>query len=139
MTTVIVLFVTVSGWASQYSPHVMSEVVRNRTSGEEGIVQLMSDPLYPPLAVADCGRLGQVVRVRYEGHPWEMATVVDCARPGDGTAEWMDRNDILLEMGYQRAAELGTVGRGIRVEMRWLEERTVSLDEPLPGPCLVRE
>jgi hypothetical protein len=136
MTTLIAVAVIVSGWASQYSPGVMAEVLRNRTSGREGIVQ-MPPPLYRPIAVSECDRLGENIRLRYAGGPWEMATVVDCARSGDGSAEWMEENNILLEMDHRRAVELGTVGRGIRVEIITYEIREIEQGERLSGPHIV--
>jgi len=115
----------------------MSEVVHNRLSGREDIVQLAYPPLYRPIAVQSCADLGEHWSIRYAGEDWEMATVVDCARPGDGTAEWMRDNGILLEMGHPRAVELGTVGRGIRVEVQRFEVVEVEPGGRLPGPCLV--
>lgn len=43
--------------------------------------------------------------------------VVDCADPTDGTAEWMERNGVLLEVGYPTAVRWETEGRGIEVEV----------------------
>ena len=132
MSPLFLTLAIVHGWASHYSEHVMSEVVHNRTGGGHHI-QLDLPPLYHPIAVANCGRLGEHVRLRYDGGPWEMATVVDCANPLDGTAEWMEQNRVLLEMSYQRAVELDTVGRAVPVDVvQW----GIS-DTCVNGPCLV--
>ena len=137
MRAVVIVLALAHGYASQFSKGVMEEVVHNRTNGKERVVQLASHPAYRPIAVVDCARLNENVLVRYADYPWEMATVVDCARPGDGTTEWMERNNILLEMGFQRAQELDIVGRGIRVEV--VRKVELVVDGPCPGPCLVKE
>ena len=111
MNFTIALLVIVSGIASQYSPDTMRHVAATRRWQGYSIHDTRH------IAVSDCGSVGEFRTIRYDGHSWEHAQVIDCARDGDGTAEWMDANNILLEMSHKRAVELGTVGRGIAVEM----------------------
>ena len=98
-------------WASQYSPGIMDQVRANR--------QL--DPVHVDgyIAVADCADIGQVWWIRPIGQAeWESFQVMDCAAPNDGAREWMARNRIIVEVDHLTAVRWGTVGRGIRVQIK---------------------
>jgi hypothetical protein len=114
----VVVAIVLSGIASQYSPNTMENVAKVRSQQGYAI-----DYTVRHIAVVDCSYVGEYRAVRYQNgsgswQPWEIVQIIDCARPGDGTTEWMEDNGILLEMGHQRAVELGMVGRGVEVEMR---------------------
>jgi hypothetical protein len=130
MQFTIAVMVIVSGIASQYSPDTMRQVAVVRDWQGYPIANL------PHIAVSDCADVGKVRTIRYPGHDWESAQVIDCARDGDGTAKWMAQNGILLEMSYRRAVELDTVGRGIAVEMIAIEFHQV---EQCEEHCIVME
>jgi len=111
MNFTIAALLVLSGIASQYSEHTMRHVASVRDGQGYPIYSLAH------IAVSDCADVGTIRTIRYPGHGWESAQIIDCARDGDGAAEWMAENGILLEMSYRRAVELDTVGRGIAVEM----------------------
>ncbi len=124
----VATLVAIAGIASQYSPGTMTQVANVRTWQGWPIASL------PHIAVSGCDDVGKIRAIRYAGRNWESAQVIDCARAGDGSAEWMEQNSILLEMSYSRAVELGTVGRGIPVEMVAVEFEHV---ESCPTHCIV--
>ena len=120
LNLVILLLTLVSGWASQYSPGVMESTVEARQNGccaynlPKGL-----PPVDGFVAVSDCSNIGRLLLLRPEGSKkWERFLAADCAGPG--AYEWMLRNNILVEVDYETAVRWNTVGRGIRVEMRWL-------------------
>lgn len=112
MQFTIAVMVILTGIASQYSPDTMRQVAATRRWQGYSIHDTRTH-----IAVSDCASVGEFRTIRYPGHGWESAQIIDCARDGDGAAEWMAENGILLEMSYRRAVELDTVGRGIAVEM----------------------
>ena len=116
MTPLIIVAIVV---ASQYSPGMMDVVVQNRISGNAWVP--LPTPLPPVdgfVAGKDCGRIGEIIDIRPEGTSiWERHMVADCARPGDGTAEWMDENGIGVEVSYETAERWGFAGRGFTVEI----------------------
>jgi len=108
-----------SGWASQYAPGRMLEVVRNRQRGCCGRYSL---PAVLPdvdgfIAVAEREDIGRLFYLRPVGGEWELFLAADCAGLADGGYSWMKRGNILAEVDYATALRWGTVGRGIRVEM----------------------
>lgn len=116
---ILLLTLTISGWASQYSPGVMESTVEARQNGccaynlPRGL-----PPVDGFVAVSDCSNIGRLLLLRPEGSKkWERFLAADCAGPG--AYEWMLRNNILVEIDYETAVRWDTVGRGIRVEMRW--------------------
>lgn len=121
MLNLVILLSTlvISGWASQYSPGVMESTVEARQDGcckynlPRGLPQVDGF-----VAVSDCSNIGRLLLLRPEGsRKWERFLAADCAGPG--AYEWMLHNNILVEVDYETAARWDTVGRGIRVEMRW--------------------
>ena len=128
-----------TGVASQYSPGVMQEVVENRQAGRAWVSLPAELPeLHGYIAVAHCAELGQVWWIRPRGSAvvgqpgdelgqvqrvrpgtgeWERHLVVDCAAPGDGTLEWMEANNVLVEVSYETAERWGVVGRGVPIEI----------------------
>jgi len=104
-----------SVWASQYSPGTMEATLAHRGYAQQ-----------PAIAVMDCNQVGHYWWIRRVGDEnWHKRLVADCARPGDGTAEWMERNRIGLEIDYPTAVLWDTVGRGIRVQVRGPTTATV--------------
>lgn len=78
-----------TGWASQYRPHLMEEVVRNRQAGRaipmlpQALPQVAGFVAWP-----FCEDVGQVVELRIEGGPWERYLIADCPHD-DATQAWM--------------------------------------------------
>lgn len=69
------------------------------------------------IAAKDCGDIGQVWWLENPRNGvWEAHQVVDCAMPGDGTIEWMERYGIDLEISHATAVRWNTVGRGIKIK-----------------------
>jgi len=98
----------------------MEQVVANRQSWEQLPATL--PPVAGYIAVQDCSRIGEVWWLRpASGGPWEKFLVVDCAGPqlrADGLTggQWMQDNNVIVEVGYPTALDWGTVGRGIKIE-----------------------
>lgn len=117
MTNVLLVFVLVaSGWASQYAPGRMEEVIRVRQTRATAMPLPADLPAVDGyIAVLDCAQIGQVWYLRY-GETVEAFLVVDCA--GDAaTRAWMERNGILVEVDAQTAQRWGVVGRGAQIEV----------------------
>jgi len=117
VTNVLLVFVLVtSGWASQYAPGRMEEVIRVRQTRATAMPLPADLPAVDGyIAVLDCAQIGQVWYLRY-GETVEAFLVVDCA--GDAaTRAWMERNGILVEVDAQTAQRWGVVGRGARIEV----------------------
>jgi len=113
----LVIAILVSGIASQYSQGVMMSVARTRQAG----LTAYSLPMQIPsrvsgfIAVVDCQRIGEIVRVRYNEYD-EYLMVADCSGHQE-TTNWMERNNIIMEIGYETALRWGVVGRGARVQV----------------------
>jgi hypothetical protein len=70
------------------------------------------------IAVRDCNELENIWWVENPvTKEWESMLVVDCARKGDGTSEWMEENNVAMEVDYQTAVRWDAVGRLART--RW--------------------
>jgi hypothetical protein len=108
-----------TGWASQYSPGIMQEVINNRQAWEQIPEDLSAYDGF--VAVLDCAKIGDEVMLKPEhSSTWEKFLVVDCA--GEDAVDWMQSNNILVEVDYSTAKRWNTVGNGIRVEyMQFLE------------------
>ena len=123
MTNALLLFVVVTGIASQYAPGVMQEVIAVRQAGRTSY----SLPANLPdvdgyIALLEPDLIGQIVYVRPVGtHPWRSMLVVDCAGHADGGHRWMLRNGIIAEVDHQTAKAWGTLGRGIEIELLYPE------------------
>ena len=119
----VIIATILSGFASQYSPGVMESVVRVRQSGRTA----MDLPAVLPavdgfVAMEDCAMIGQIVYIRPKGETeWDSFLVADCSGHAE-TSAWMERNDILVEFGYNAAKRYGTIGRGLEIELMLLEE-----------------
>jgi hypothetical protein len=117
MMRVILAFVfVVSGWASQYAPGRMQEVIRVRQTRPTAMPLPAELPAVDGyIAVLDCAEIGNVWYLRY-GESVESFLVVDCA--GDAaTRAWMTRNNILVEVDHATALRWGVVGRGAQIEV----------------------
>jgi len=123
---------TLTGWASQYAPGVMARVIATRQAGLTARdLPLDLPPVDGYVAARYPDDIGRVVLLRpaTQGREtWERFLVVDCAgrsdrRESDGLSglAWMLRYNILVEVDYETAVRWGTVGRGMRVEMRWAD------------------
>lgn len=103
---------------SQYSPGVMETVVDNRQSGKAWVGLPENLPETDGfIAVRDCSEIGSVWYVQNPNNGnWESFLVADCAMPTgtDGAAEWMEENNVAMEVGYKTAERWGMVGRGFK-------------------------
>ena len=119
----VIIATLLSGFASQYAPGVMESVVRVRQSGRTA----MDLPAVLPavdgfVAMEDCAMIGQIVYIRPKRKTeWDSFLVADCSGHSE-TSAWMERNNILVEFGYNAAKRYGTIGRGIEIELMLLEE-----------------
>ena len=119
----IIIVTLLSGIASQYSPGVMDSVVRVRQSGKTA----MDLPAVLPavdgfVAMEDCAMVGEIVFIRPKGEShWDSFLVADCSGHSE-TSAWMERNNILVELGYNAAKRYNTVGYGLEIELMLLEK-----------------
>ena len=118
----VIIATLLSGWASQYAPNVMDRVVRVRQSGRTA----MDLPAVLPavdgfVAMEDCAMVGEIVFIRPKGEShWDSFLVADCSGHAK-TSAWMERNNILVELGDPEMYD--TVGKGLEIELMLLEER----------------
>lgn len=114
-----VIMVVSVGLASHYREGLMELVVTNRQTGNAWVSLPAELPMVDGFAaVADCNRLGDTILVRPMGSQgWHEFLIVDCADPRDGTEEWMEINDVELEVGYPVALQWGSVGKLVEVEI----------------------
>ena len=114
----VIIFVTLatiqSGIASQYAPNVMERVVANRQSWGQLPTDLSG--VDGCIAVLSCDDVGQTWFVRPDGGKWGQFLVADCAGDTE-TIEWMQMNNILVEVDYDTAVRWDTVGKGIKVQV----------------------
>lgn len=116
MRLLLVFVLVASGWASQYAPGRMAEVIHVRQTRPTAMPLPADLPAVDGyIAVLDCAEIGQVWYLRY-GEAVESFLVVDCA--GDAaTRAWMERNNILVEIDADTAARWGVIGRGAQIEV----------------------
>ena len=120
----VIIATLLSGWASQYAPNVMDRVVRVRQSGRTAMDLPTSLPAVDGfVAMEDCAMVGEIVFIRPKGEShWDSFLVADCSGHAE-TSAWMERNNILVELGYNSAKRYDTIGRGLEIELMLLEER----------------
>ena len=118
----VIIATLLSGWASQYAPNVMDRVVRVRQSGRIAMDLPTSLPAVDGfVAMEDCAMIGEIVFIRPEGEShWDSFLVADCSGHAE-TSAWMERNNILVELGDPEMYD--TVGKGLEIELMLLEER----------------
>lgn len=116
MRVALAFVVVASGWASQYAPGRMEEVIRVRQTRATAMPLPADLPAVDGyIAVLDCAEIGQVWYLRH-GRAIESFLVVDCAGDAE-TRAWMQRNGIHVEVDADTAARWGVVGRGAQVEV----------------------
>lgn len=106
----------VTGWASYYeeAPTVATIKARLEMGHITAADLLWANSL---IAVADCGMIGERVTIQVDGGEMRNAVVFDCAG-NDGTIEWMQESDVVLELDYYTAQAYDMVNRGaLRVSM----------------------
>jgi len=118
----VIIATLLSGWASQYAPNVMDRVVRVRQSGRTAMDLPTSLPAVDGfVAMEDCAMVGEIVFIRPKGEShWDSFLVADCSGHAK-TSAWMERNNILVELGDPEMYD--TVGKGLEIELMLLEER----------------
>lgn len=106
----------VTGWASYYAEAPTVATLDYRVSiGDITHADLLW--ANAPVAVSDCGMIGDRVTVQIEDGPLMNAIVFDCAG-ADGTANWMAESNIVLELDFYTATAYGMIDRGaLRVRM----------------------
>ena len=109
----------------------MSQVIENRQSGNAWVSLPETPKVDGYIAVQNCGDLGDIwwVQNPVDG-TWERFWVVDCAKESDGALDWMQENDIALEVDYETAVRWNTVGRGIKI--RWSKVDPRGFLQPMP-------
>jgi len=123
--TLILIYFSV---ISQYRKGMMEQVIANRQSGNAWVAlptQLPETDGY--IAVYDCSEIGNIWWVESPNGIWESMLIVDCAMPRgtDGAAEWMEENNVAMEVDYQTAVRWGTVGRGVKAH--WAKEYPIGV------------
>ena len=121
----------ISGWASQYRPGIMPEVVANRQAGRAipTLPQALPD-VAGFVAGPYCHEIGNVVELSIGDGPWERYLIADCPH-NQATRNWMLGNNICYEFDYKTVSRLGFVGRGgIEVRQRFI----VTRDKRWPVP-----
>lgn len=95
----------------------MGSVVRTRQAGLTAYSLPQEIPAYVDgfIAVVECDRIGDLVTVVYEDFV-ETMMVADCSGHVE-TTRWMDRNNILMEVGHETALRWDVVGRGAKVSV----------------------
>ena len=102
---------------SQYRAGIMEMVIENRQSGNAWVSLPRDLPRTDGwIAVQDCALLGDIWWVENPNGVWESMLIVDCARPPDTDLayEWMEEENVAMEVDYQTAVRWGTVGKGIK-------------------------
>ena len=122
------ILLTMSCIASQYDPGVMDRVIATRQAG----LTSMNLPQALPkvdgyIALESCARIGEIVRIRHEGDPWESFLVTDCSGHVE-TTDWMLRNNIFGEVDYETAVRWNVLGRGAKIEVLLGERRGYAYD-----------
>ena len=104
-----------SGWLSQYgeAPTVGTLNYRQAVGDLPANLNLYDGFI----AVADCGRIGDLAWLSINGGGWLRVAVFDCAG-NDGTPAWMAENQIIAELDYFTARDLGLSG-GEPVDLIW--------------------
>jgi hypothetical protein len=97
--------------ASQYAPGIMEWVIRQRQSNQTAYPLPQRLPAVDGyIAVRDCEQIGALWKVIYNKRA-ETFLVADCA--GNATTrQWMERNNIQIEVDYITAVRWNVVGRG---------------------------
>jgi len=123
MNVLLAFSVLLAGWASQYGPGVMESVIRVRQAGRTAMTLPMELPETDGyVAMVECDRIGDVVYLRPLGDEvFESFLVVDCSGHAE-TTDWMERNNILVEVDYETALRWDTIGHGQQIEMKQADE-----------------
>ena len=103
-----------SGYTSAYAPTVMQHQVAYHG--------LSLDGLDGAIAVADCGRIGEIWQIRPEGSTaWHRVVVADCAGRNaydEHGVSWMARRGVIAELSHELAVKFwGAYGVGCRIEV----------------------
>lgn len=119
IAAIILSFVILVGTASHYGPGgVMERTIEARQ--RMGHLPQMLPDVDGYVARPYPDDIGKVIWLKpLDYHSWESFLVVDCGGVADGGRAWMLNNNILVEVDYQTATRWGSVGRGIKVEMRF--------------------
>lgn len=119
---VAIIIITI---ASQFGQGVMSEVVQNRIDCPDWVYTcLPRNTRGPYVAYKDCSKVGDPLWLK-RGENWIRTTIADCPHPQDGTEKWMRENRIDIELSWELADKLNTIGRGLQV--------MYSLSDPTKG------
>lgn len=106
----------VVGWASYYDQQPTDATIEARLEMEH---ITHADLLWAEtlIAVSDCSTIGDRVTVQVGDDTPLRAVVFDCAG-NDGTAQWMQENNVVLELDFYTADRYGMVESGaVRVRV----------------------
>ena len=111
--------ILLTGIASQYGPGRMDSVIALRQIPGRTAYTITQDlSIYAGfMAMESCAELGNEYYVKpVTAETWELFLVTDCSGDAE-TTEWMQRNNIIIEIDYKTAERWETVGRGIAVQV----------------------
>lgn len=123
--------IIVAGIASQYGPGRMQSVIAIRQIPGRTAYTIAQDlgRFDGFMAMEDCGELGNEYYVKpVTAEAWELFLVTDCSGHAE-TTEWMQRNNIIIEVDHETAVRWETVGRGIAVQVAQRHEVKSVFDE----------
>ena len=133
-----------NGIGSQYTEMPTIGTVQYRLEiGDLSMADLDWAEVY--IAVPQCWRIGERGYIKIEDNHWLRYIVFDCASrdPRDRTRQWMEENNVLVEIDYWTVRRLDLVCRcGLEIEMVKDEFKTsdhrVKLLRVHPNPSSIR-
>lgn len=110
------------GWASQYDKGVMERVIRYRQRYNQ--IPYNLDRYDGFIAVQNAEDIGKEFIIIYGNNEY-LVLAVDCASKSDQQSnidlcsgyQWMNANNILVEVNYELAEQLGSVRRGFKISL----------------------
>ena len=108
-----IFLIILTGIASQYAPLKMESVINVRQIPGKTAYTITQDlSQYDGfIAMESCDELGNEYYIRPQNTTaWEFFLVVDCSGHAE-TSEWMERNNIIVEVDYETAKRWETIGR----------------------------
>jgi hypothetical protein len=109
----------ISGTFSHYG--IMPTIGTIQYQQEMGRLPLDLSPYDGVIAVLDCSLVGQEAWISVEDSDWLSVIIFDCAGDTE-TVEWMKSGNVIGELSYHLAEELGTLGRGVPGELSLSED-----------------
>lgn len=118
MRTILIVYLILSGIASQYAPGVMENTIKVRQSGKTAYTVTQDISQYQVfVATEDCSMLGKEFYLIHNNQTLH-GLVVDCSGHIE-TSAWMKHNNIVCEVDYNTAKLFNSIGKGFPVELRF--------------------